>query len=136
MAGRGSFIESFGLFGYDLDDYDALFADQARARCSRFAPRAIDLGVYPRPEQDPLPVWIAVGGNPQSAARAGLLGLPMALAIIGGYPERFAPFAELHRRADERGRPRLPAALDQLARVHRRDQPGGGADRASRPSRR
>jgi alkanesulfonate monooxygenase SsuD/methylene tetrahydromethanopterin reductase-like flavin-dependent oxidoreductase (luciferase family) len=58
-----------------------------------------DLAVYPRPVQDPLPVWIAVGGSPQSAIRAGRLGLPMALAIIGGQPERFAPFAELHRRA-------------------------------------
>ena len=58
-----------------------------------------DLGVYPRPVQDPLPVWVAVGGNPESAFRAGRLGLPMALAIIGGMPERFVPFVELHRRA-------------------------------------
>jgi len=97
MAGRGSFIESFGLFGYDLDDYDTLFATKLE-RLLEVRSRD-DLGVYPRPEQDPLPVWIAVGGNPPSAARAGLLGLPMALAIIGGYPERFAPLAELHRRA-------------------------------------
>ena len=108
MAGRGSFIESFGLFGYDLDDYDALFATKLE-RLLEVRSRA-DLGVFPRPEQDPLPVWIAVGGNPPSAARAGLLGLPMALAIIGGYPERFAPLAELHRRATRRGRPRVPAA--------------------------
>ena len=104
MAGRGSFIESFGLFGYDLDDYDALFATKLE-RLLEVRSRD-DLGVYPAPEQDPLPVWIAVGGNPPSAARAGLLGLPMALAIIGGYPERFAPLAELHRRAHDRGRPR------------------------------
>jgi len=61
-----------------------------------------DLGVYPRPLQDPLPVWVAVGGNPESAIRAGTLGLPMALAIIGGLPERFAPFATLHREAARR----------------------------------
>jgi len=97
MAGRGSFIESFGLFGYDLDDYDTLFATKLE-RLLEVRSRD-DLGVYPRPEQDLLPVWIAVGGNPPSAARAGLLGLPMALAIIGGYPERFAPLAELHRSA-------------------------------------
>src|SRR5690606_38373171 len=65
----------------------------------RFRPPIDNLGVYPRPVQDPLPVWVAVGGTPQSAVRAGALGLPMALAIIGGVPERFAVFAELHRRA-------------------------------------
>src|SRR3954462_8380277 len=101
MAGRGSFIESFGLFGYDLEDYDRLFATTLE-RLLEVRSRE-DLGVCPRPQQDPLPVWIAVGGNPESAARAGLLGLPMALAIIGGYPERFAPFAELHRRAVTEG---------------------------------
>jgi alkanesulfonate monooxygenase SsuD/methylene tetrahydromethanopterin reductase-like flavin-dependent oxidoreductase (luciferase family) len=89
MAGRGSFIDSFGLFGYDLEDYDRLFATKLE-RLLEVRARE-DLGVYPRPQQDPLPVWIAVGANPESAARAGLLGLPMALAIIGGYPERFAP---------------------------------------------
>ena len=110
MAGRGSFIESFPFFGHDLEDYDALFAEKLdlllRLRESehvtwsghRRAP--LDgMGVYPRPLQDPLPLWIAVGGNPSSAVRAGMLGLPMALAIIGGMPERFAPFAEIHRRA-------------------------------------
>lgn len=110
MAGRGSFIESFPLFGYDLGDYDELFAEKLelllRLRESEHvtwsgkhrAPLGGE-GIYPRPLQDPLPVWIAVGGNPGSAARAGTLGLPMALAIIGGMPERFAPFAELHRKA-------------------------------------
>src|SRR5918994_7019063 len=108
MAGRGSFIESFPLFGYDLGDYDELFAEKLelllKLRESERvtwsgAPRPAldDAGVYPRPLQDPLPVWIAVGGTPNSVARAGLLGLPMALAIIGGQPARFAPFAELHR---------------------------------------
>jgi probable LLM family oxidoreductase len=110
MAGRGSFIESYPLFGFDLHDYDELFAeklelllalrDSERVTWSGEHRAAIDgLGVYPRPVQDPLPVWIAVGGNPESAVRAGALGLPMALAIIGGMPERFKPFAELHRRA-------------------------------------
>jgi len=110
MAGRGSFIESFPLFGYDLTHYDELFAEKLdlllRLReaehvtwSGRLRPALDDVGIYPRPTQDPLPVWIAVGGNPASAARAGSLGLPMALAIIGGMPERFAPFAEIHRRA-------------------------------------
>ncbi len=110
MAGRGSFIESFPLFGFSLDDYDELFAenlglllalrDDERVTWSgRHRPPLTGQGVYPRPQQDPLPVWVAVGGTPESAVRAGRLGLPMALAIIGGLPERFAPFAELHRRA-------------------------------------
>jgi probable LLM family oxidoreductase len=110
MAGRGSFIESFPLFGFDLDDYDELFEeklllllavrDSERVSWSGRHRAPIEgLAVYPRPVQDPLPVWVAVGGSPQSAARAGVLGLPMALAIIGGLPERFAGFAEVHRRA-------------------------------------
>ncbi|HEY6957987.1 MAG TPA: LLM class flavin-dependent oxidoreductase [Candidatus Limnocylindria bacterium] len=121
MAGRGSFIESFPLFGYDLKDYDALFAEKLdlllRLRehenitwSGTHRPPLTGQGVYPRPVQQPLPVWIAVGGNPESAARAGALGLPMALAIIGGMPERFAPFAEIHREAAaaaDRPRPAL-----------------------------
>jgi probable LLM family oxidoreductase len=110
MAGRGSFVESFPLFGHDLRDYDALFAEKldlllaARAAehvrwAGRHRPPLDGRGVYPRPLQDPLPVWIAVGGTPESAVRAGALGLPLALGIIGGLPERFVPFAELHRRA-------------------------------------
>jgi probable LLM family oxidoreductase len=113
MAGRGSFVESFPLFGYDLDDYDDLFAEklllllrireEEHVRWSGRHRSALDgQGVYPRPLQDPLPVWVAVGGAPESAFRAGTLGLPMALAIIGGLPERFAPFAELHRDAARR----------------------------------
>src|SRR5437870_7743084 len=93
MAGRGSFTESFPLFGYDLDDYDQLFAEKLELLLSlRESERVTwsgkhrapidDLGVYPRPE-GPLPIWVAVGGSAQSAARAGTLGLPMALAIIG-----------------------------------------------------
>jgi probable LLM family oxidoreductase len=96
MAGRGSFIESFPLFGYDLADYDRLFEEKLlRLLDIRAAPSM--RRVYPVPKQNPLPLWIAVGGNPQSAVRAGTLGLPMALAIIGGLPERFVPFAELYR---------------------------------------
>jgi probable LLM family oxidoreductase len=110
MAGRGSFIESFPLFGFDLDDYDDLFAEKLELLLQirdservtwtgRHRAPLEDQPVYPRPLQDPLPVWVAVGGNAASAIRAGVLGLPMALAIIGGQPERFVPFAELHRRA-------------------------------------
>ena len=103
MAGRGSFIESFPLFGYDLRDYDSLFADKL-GRLLAVRDGTVP-GVYPRPVQEPLPVWVAVGGNAESAVRAGTLGLPMALAIIGGQPERFVPFAELHREAAARPLP-------------------------------
>lgn len=114
MAGRGSFIESFPLFGYDLDDYDTLFEEKLdlllRLREServtwsgQHRPALNDLGVYPRPLQNPLPVWIAVGGTPTSVARAGLLGLPLALAIIGGEPARFAPLVDLYRKAAQEG---------------------------------
>jgi probable LLM family oxidoreductase len=110
MAGRGSFIESFPLFGYDLGHYDELFAEKLdlllklreseRVSWSgRHRPPLADAGVYPRPIQDPLPVWIAVGGTPQSVVRAALLGLPLAIAIIGGLPERFVPLARLYREA-------------------------------------
>lgn len=113
MAGRGSFIESFPLFGYNLHDYDALFAEkldlllklresETITWAGRHRPPLENLGVYPRPVQSPLPVWIAVGGTPESAARAGFLGLPMALAIIGGLPERFAPFVNIYREAARR----------------------------------
>jgi probable LLM family oxidoreductase len=129
MAGRGSFIESFPLFGYDLNDYDALFAeklelllavrDTEHVTWSGTHRAPIDgLGVYPRPVQQPLPVWIAVGGTPASAARAGTLGLPMALAIIGGQPERFVPFVEIHRAAAaEAGHPVLPVSINSHAFV-------------------
>jgi probable LLM family oxidoreductase len=115
VAGRGSFTESFPLFGYDLDTYDELFAEKldvllaAReaTRIShpggRHVPALDDAGVYPRPLQDPLPVWIGVGGSPQSVARAGLLGLPLNIAIIGGEPARFLPFADIYRESARRG---------------------------------
>lgn len=108
MAGRGSFIESYPLFGYDLNDYDELFSEKLDLllelrthervtwRGRHRAPLS-DQPVYPRPLQDPLPVWIAVGGTPASVVRAATLGLPMALAIIGGAPERFVPFVDLYR---------------------------------------
>jgi probable LLM family oxidoreductase len=113
MAGRGSFIESFPLFGYDLQDYDDLFAEKLDlllklresehiAWSGRLRAPVHDRGVYPRPIQEPLPVWIAVGGTPQSVVRAGTLGLPLAVAIIGGEPRRFAPLVELYREAGRR----------------------------------
>ena len=114
MAGRGSFIESFPLFGYDLGDYDELFAEKLdlllKLRDSekitwsgRLRAAINERGVYPRPLQQKLPIWIAVGGTPNSVARAGMLGLPLALAIIGGEPARFAPLFELYRRAAAQG---------------------------------
>ncbi len=110
MAGRGSFIESFSLFGYDLDDYDDLFAEKLDLLLKlrqethvtwsgRHRPPLENAGVWPRPVQDPLPVWVAVGGSPPSVVRAGALGLPLTLAIIGGQPERFAPLIALYREA-------------------------------------
>ncbi len=110
MAGRGSFIESFPLFGYNLEDYDALFDEklelllqiqQSEKVTWRGGHRpAIDnRGIYPRPVQDPLPVWIGSGGNSESVVRAGLLGLPLVLAIIGGRPTQFAPLVELYYKA-------------------------------------
>jgi probable LLM family oxidoreductase len=124
MAGRGSFIESFPLFGYDLEHYDSLFAEKLdlllRLREServswsgRYRAPLDDLGVFPRPVQEPLPVWIAVGGTPASATRAGALGLPLALGIIGGMPERFAHFAQLHRdAARDAGRAEPPLSIN------------------------
>jgi probable LLM family oxidoreductase len=138
MAGRGSFVESFPLFGYDLDDYDALFEekldlllairDSVRVTWSGNHRAPIDdLAIYPRPVQDPLPVWLAVGGTPTSAVRAGTLGLPMALAIIGGQPERFKPFVDLFRRAgEEAGNPGLPVSINSHAYVA--DTPERAAD--------
>jgi probable LLM family oxidoreductase len=114
MAGRGSFTESFPLFGQSLDDYDELFGEKlelllalrSRERITwsgRFRPALDDVGVYPRPVQDPLPVWVAVGGTPRSVVRAALLELPLTVAIIGGAPERFAPLVDLYRNAAVEG---------------------------------
>lgn len=110
MAGRGSFIESFPLFGYDLQDYNELFSEKLdllielrdKERVSwqgRHRASIDDLPIYPRPHQEKLPIWVAVGGTPESVIRAATRGLPMALAIIGGMPEQFAQFTDLYRRA-------------------------------------
>ncbi|MDP9639444.1 putative LLM family oxidoreductase [Rhodococcus cercidiphylli] len=110
VVGRGSFTESFPLFGLDLADYDSLFAEkldlllQIRDNeeitwSGRHRPALNRQGIYPRPLQDPLPIWVGVGGTPESFARAGLLGLPLMIAIIGGEPRQFAPLVDLYRRA-------------------------------------
>ncbi|HET7232662.1 MAG TPA: LLM class flavin-dependent oxidoreductase [Longimicrobium sp.] len=128
MAGRGSFIESFPLFGYPLEEYDSLFAeklelllklrDEERITWSgRHRAPLTGQGVYPRPLQDPLPVWIAVGGTPASVVRAGTLGLPLALAIIGGSPERFVPMVDLYRDAGLRAG-HAPGALKVSINSH------------------
>lgn len=108
MAGRGSFIESFPLFGYDLKDYDELFSEKLDLLLKlikseklswkgKFRPSFENRGVYPRPYQSSLPVWLAAGGTPASAVRAATLGLPLMLAIIGGRPEQFLPFINLYK---------------------------------------
>lgn len=124
MVGRGSFTESFPLFGKNLQDYDELFAENLELLLELrentvinwrgvHSPSITNRGVYPRPMQDKLPIWIAVGGTPQSAYRAGALGIPMALAIIGGEPARFKPFADLHQRgANENGIPIQPLSIN------------------------
>lgn len=110
MAGRGSFIESFPLFGYDLDDYNELFDEKLDLLLKiqksekvtwngKHRPAIQNLGIYPMPVQNPLPVWIASGGTPQSVVRAGILGLPLVLAIIGGSPRQFAGLVQLYKRA-------------------------------------
>jgi probable LLM family oxidoreductase len=110
MAGRGSFIESFPLFGYDLKDYEGLFEEKLdlllKIRASEkvtwrggHRPAIDNMGIYPRAQQEPLPVWIGTGGSPESAIRAGLLGLPIIFSILGGMPERFAPLVELYKEA-------------------------------------
>jgi probable LLM family oxidoreductase len=110
VVGRGSFTEAFPLFGLALADYDTLFAEKLdlllRIRdapqvtwSGRHRPALTGQGVYPRPVQDPLPIWVGVGGTPESFVRAGLLGLPLMVAIIGGEPRQFAPLIDLYRRA-------------------------------------
>jgi len=110
VVGRGSSIEAFPLFGYRLDDYDALFAEKLglllkireseRVHWSgRFRPALSGQGIYPRPVQNPLPIWIGVGGTPKSFARAGVLGLPLMVAIIGGETRRFRSLVDLYREA-------------------------------------
>ncbi len=108
MAVRGSFIESFPLFGYDLNDYNELFNEKLDLllklreseivtwSAGKHRPALFEQGIYPRPYQQKIPIWIAVGGTPESVIRAGTLGLPLAIAIIGGMPERFAPLTDLY----------------------------------------
>ncbi|MDI6025530.1 LLM class flavin-dependent oxidoreductase [Corticibacterium sp. UT-5YL-CI-8] len=128
MAGRGSFIESFPLFGYNLEDYDDLFTEKLDLLLALRDSEKVTwqgqhrasingLGVYPRPYQNKLPIWIAVGGTPNSVARAGAFGLPLALAIIGGEPARFAPLFELYREAARRAG-HDPAQLATSINVH------------------
>jgi probable LLM family oxidoreductase len=113
VVGRGSFVEAFPLFGLELDDYNELFAEKLdlllKIRAServtwsgRHRAPLKGQGVYPRPVQDPLPIWIGVGGTPQSFVRAGELGLPLMVAIIGGEPHRFRPLVDLYREAGRR----------------------------------
>jgi probable LLM family oxidoreductase len=124
MAGRGSFIESFPLFGYDLNNYDALFAEKLEMLLairqggkitwpgSAHTRPIPGMEIFPKPVQDPLPLWIAVGGTPNSVARAGYLGLPLMIAIIGGHPQQFTPLVELFRRAAaEGGHETLPLGI-------------------------
>ncbi len=113
MAGRGSFIESFPLFGYDLEDYDELFTEKLELLLElnkneklswkgKHRPSFSDLGVYPRPYQQSIPIWLAAGGTPASAVRAATLGLPLMLAIIGGMPEQFVPFINLYKETSKK----------------------------------
>jgi probable LLM family oxidoreductase len=113
VVGRGSFVESYPLFGLDLEDYDSLFTEKLelllkiRANehvhwSGRHRPALTGQGVYPRPLQEQLPIWIGVGGTPASFVRAGMLGLPLMVAIIGGEPHRFRPLIDLYREAGRR----------------------------------
>ncbi|TMQ55101.1 MAG: LLM class flavin-dependent oxidoreductase [Candidatus Eisenbacteria bacterium] len=113
VVGRGSSIEAFPLFGFRLDDYDALFAEKLDLLLKirenehvhwsgKFRPALTGQGIYPRPVQDPLPIWVGVGGTPQSFVRAGALGLPLMAAIIGGETRRFRPLIDLYREAGAR----------------------------------
>ena len=113
VVGRGSFIESFPLFGLALEDYDSLFAEKLdlllniRAHeyvtwAGQHRPALTGQGVYPRPQQSALPIWLGVGGTPESFVRAGTLGLPLMIAIIGGYTHRFRPLVDLYRAAGQR----------------------------------
>src|SRR5436309_13961419 len=113
VVGRGSFIEAFPLFGLDLEDYDSLFAEKLDLLLKirenehvhwtgRHRPALTGQGVYPRPMQDPLPIWLGVGGTPGSFVRAGALGLPLMVAIIGGETRRFRPLIDLYREAGRR----------------------------------
>ena len=140
MAGRGSFIESYPVFGFDLNDYDRLFAEKLQLLLKLRTDNPVtwsgtmrapldNVGIWPRPVQNPLPVWIAVGGTPQSVIRAGTLGLPLALAIIGGEPERFAPLVDLYRQAGAQAGhapETLKVAINSHGFIAETSQAGGG----------
>jgi alkanesulfonate monooxygenase SsuD/methylene tetrahydromethanopterin reductase-like flavin-dependent oxidoreductase (luciferase family) len=113
VAGRGSSVEAFPLFGFDLDDYDSLFSEKLELLLKirenirvhwtgSHRPTLTGQAIYPRPLQDPLPIWVGVGGTPASFVRAGTLGLPLMVAIIGGEPKRFRPLIDLYREAGRR----------------------------------
>src|ERR1700686_3607599 len=113
VAGRGSFIESYPLFGLRLEDYDSLFAEKLELLLKirestkvhwsgKHRAALTGQAIYPRPLQDPLPIWVGVGGTPESFVRAGMLGLPLMVAIIGGEPRRFRPLIDLYREAGRR----------------------------------
>jgi alkanesulfonate monooxygenase SsuD/methylene tetrahydromethanopterin reductase-like flavin-dependent oxidoreductase (luciferase family) len=113
VAGRGSFIDAYPLFGLDLNDYDALFIEkldlllkirgnETITWSGKFRPALRSQSIYPRPVQDPFPIWLGVGGTPESFVRAGTLGLPLMVAIIGGETHRFRPLVDLYRQAGKR----------------------------------
>ena len=140
VVGRGSFIESFPLFGLELQDYDALFAEKLdlllKMRENTYVhwsgkhrAALTGQGVYPRPLQEKLPIWLGVGGTPQSFARAGALGLPLMVAIIGGEPHRFRPLVDLYREAGKRAGhapETLKVGIHALGYVAETDAAGGG----------
>jgi alkanesulfonate monooxygenase SsuD/methylene tetrahydromethanopterin reductase-like flavin-dependent oxidoreductase (luciferase family) len=134
IVGRGSAIDSFPLFGYDLADYEALFEEkldllmrllrsQPVTWSGEFRPALVDQVVSPPLPAGHLPTWVGVGGSPQSVIRAARFGLPLMLAVISGPAERFAPYAELYRRALEQyGQPALPIGLHSLGYVAATDE--------------
>src|SRR3984957_13999263 len=141
VVGRGSFIEAFPLFGLKLEDYDDLFAEKLDLLLAlrestnvhwsgRHRAALTGQGIYPRPLQNPLPIWLGVGGTPQSFVRAGALGLPLMVAIIGGEPHRFRPLIDLYREAGERAghRPeQLKVGIHALGYVADTDQQASDA---------
>lgn len=140
MAGRGSFIESFPLFGYNLNDYDALFEEKLELLLAinneeqvtwsgTFRPGLRQQGIYPRPLQPRLPIWIAVGGTPASVARAGKLNLPLTIAMLGGQPEQFLPLVHHYRKnAEAAGHDKDQLQLALNAHMYIADHSGRAAD--------
>ena len=147
ILGRGSFTESFPLFGFDLQDYEVLFEekldllaqllDEEPVTWEGTHPPAADrAGGLPEDRRRPDPkAWVGVGGSPESVVRAARYGLPLVLAIIGGEPARFAPYVDLYHRALGAARPADAAGRRALARIHRRHRPGGGRHPLAAPAR-